>query len=110
MRKQTLPTLQFHNDAPIKIIAGPCQIESEDHAMQMAEKIVKICYEQGMRVVYKSSFDKANRSSIGSARGVGIDKGLKILQKVKSQDYHQRVAGDKIYVKVFCVPKGVEKE
>ena len=85
MRKQTLPTLQFHNDAPIKIIAGPCQIESEDHAMQMAEKIVKICYEQGMRVVYKSSFDKANRSSIGSARGVGIDKGLKILQKVKKE-------------------------
>ena len=85
MPKQTFTNLQFHNDAPLKIIAGPCQIESQDHAMMMAEKIVDTCYEQGMRVVYKSSFDKANRSSIGSARGVGIDEGLKILQKVKQE-------------------------
>lgn len=85
MPSQESTNLQFHNDAPLKIIAGPCQIESEDHAMMMAEKIADICYEQGMRWVYKSSFDKANRSSIESARGVGIDKGLKILQKVKQQ-------------------------
>ena len=85
MPKQKFTNFQFHNDAPLKIIAGPCQIESQDHAMMMAEKIVNICYEQGIRVVYKSSFDKANRSSIKSARGVGIDEGLKILQKVKQE-------------------------
>ena len=85
MLDSNFTNLQFHNDAPLKIIAGPCQIESEDHAMMMAEKIADICYAQGMRWVYKSSFDKANRSSIGSARGVGIDEGLKILQKVKQE-------------------------
>jgi len=74
--------LQFNNNAPLKIIAGPCQIESESHAVMMAEIIQGICQDVGVRWVYKSSFDKANRSSISSARGVGIDEGLKILQKI----------------------------
>lgn len=74
--------LNFVNDAPIKIIAGPCQIESESHATMMAEIIQGICEDVGVRWVYKSSFDKANRSSITSARGIGIDEGLKILQKI----------------------------
>lgn len=74
--------LNFNNQSPIKIIAGPCQIESESHAVMMAEIIQGICDDVGVRWVYKSSFDKANRSSITSARGVGIDKGLKILQKI----------------------------
>jgi 2-dehydro-3-deoxyphosphooctonate aldolase (KDO 8-P synthase) len=53
--------LNFNNEAPLKIIAGPCQIESMDHAMKMAETLADICYETSMRWVYKSSFDKANR-------------------------------------------------
>lgn len=75
----------FDNNAPLKIIAGPCQIESMDHSMFMAETINNICKDIGIRWVYKSSFDKANRSSIASARGVGIDEGLKILQKIKTE-------------------------
>jgi len=75
----------FNNDSPIKIIAGPCQIESQDHAVLMAETINNICKDIGIRWVYKSSFDKANRSSIKSARGIGIDEGLKILQKIKNE-------------------------
>jgi len=56
-----------------------------DHAMKMAETLADICYETSMRWVYKSSFDKANRSSVASARGVGIDEGLKILEKIKKE-------------------------
>ena len=77
--------LNFNNEAPLKIIAGPCQIEHYDHAMMMAEILADICHEAGMRWVYKSSFDKANRSSVASARGVGIDEGLKILEKIKKE-------------------------
>ena len=73
---------KFVNDAPLKIIAGPCQIESETHALKMAEKIADICHEVGVRWVYKSSFDKANRSSVNGARGVGLKQGLEILEKV----------------------------
>lgn len=77
--------LTFNNNAPLKIIAGPCQIESYDHAMEMAEIIADICHEAGIRWVYKSSFDKANRSSIDSSRGIGIEQGLKILEKIKQE-------------------------
>ena len=72
----------FQNEGPLKVIAGPCQIESEEHAMKMAEKIADICHEVGVRWVYKSSFDKANRSSVNSKRGVGLHKGLEILEKI----------------------------
>jgi|TARA_R110000796_G_scaffold118798_1_gene232587 2-dehydro-3-deoxyphosphooctonate aldolase (KDO 8-P synthase) len=76
---------KFQNSGPLKVIAGPCQIESRDHAMLMAEKIADICHEEAIRWVYKSSFDKANRSSMHGKRGVGIDEGLKILQEVKDE-------------------------
>ena len=57
-------------------IAGPCQIESLDHALMMASRLKDICEELGVPLIYKSSFDKANRSSYRSTRGVGIEKGL----------------------------------
>jgi len=75
----------FNNDAPLRIIAGPCQIESEEHGMMMAEILHGICNDVGVRWVYKSSFDKANRSSINSKRGVGLKKGLRILEKIKKE-------------------------
>ena len=62
---------------------GPCQLENRDHAMFMAEKISKVCSPSSSNFIFKSSFDKANRSSIASARGVGIEEGLKILEEVK---------------------------
>ncbi|MFL2795892.1 MAG: 3-deoxy-8-phosphooctulonate synthase [Paracoccaceae bacterium] len=68
---------------PLTFILGPCQLESRDHAMFMAEKIIKVCEPSSSNFIFKSSFDKANRSSIGSARGVGIEEGLKILEEVK---------------------------
>ena len=68
---------------PLAFILGPCQLENRDHAMFMAEKISKVCSPSSSNFIFKSSFDKANRSSIASSRGVGIEEGLKILEEVK---------------------------
>jgi len=67
------------------LLAGPCAIESESMTMMVAEELKKICEELGINLIFKSSYDKANRTSIKSPRGVGIEKGLQILQKVKSE-------------------------
>lgn len=67
------------------LIAGPCQIESDDHAQMLAGKIKEICDGLYINFIYKSSFDKANRSSIETKRGIGIDRGLQILNNVKDK-------------------------
>jgi len=67
------------------LIAGPCAIESESMSLMVAEKLKRICEDLNIHFVFKSSFDKANRTSIFSPRGVGITKGLEILQKVKKE-------------------------
>lgn len=71
------------NDQPVFLIAGPCQLESRDHALMMAEKLTQACAQTGTRFVFKSSYDKANRSSLGSSRGIGMEEGLRILQEVR---------------------------
>lgn len=73
----------FGTDEPFVFIGGPCVIESESHALFCAEKIKIIAERVGVGFVYKSSYDKANRSSGDSFRGVGIDEGLRILRKVR---------------------------
>ncbi len=72
-------------DGRLAIIAGPCVVESEKHAMKMAESIKGACDRTGLDLVYKSSFDKANRSSIESFRGEGMDFGLGVLETIKSE-------------------------
>ena len=72
-------------DGRLTIIAGPCVIESEEHAMMMARECAGRARKAGLDFVFKSSFDKANRSSIKSFRGVGLDAGLEILSRVKSE-------------------------
>ena len=67
----------------LALIAGPCQIEGMTHALDTAEHIKEICKKVGLKFIYKSSFDKANRSSISTQRGIGIDEGLQILNAVK---------------------------
>ena len=71
-------------ESPLVFILGPCQIENRDHALFMAEKIGNVCGPSSSKFIFKSSFDKANRSSITSSRGIGIEEGLKILEEVKS--------------------------
>lgn len=72
-------------DKPLFLIAGPCVIESRQLALDTAGALKEICAELGMPFIYKSSYDKANRSSTKSFRGMGIDEGLKILAEVKQQ-------------------------
>jgi 2-dehydro-3-deoxyphosphooctonate aldolase (KDO 8-P synthase) len=72
----------FGNDLPFVLISGPCQIESRDHALFMAEALASVAVEAGVPYVFKSSFDKANRTSVSGQRGVGIDAGLRILSDV----------------------------
>ena len=85
MEQNTIKINNFNvsNKLPFFLIAGPCVIESKDHAIDHAGKIREICNRYNINLVYKSSFDKANRSSYLSNRGVGIDKGLNILSDVK---------------------------
>ncbi len=72
-------------DRPFFLIAGPCAIESEQLALDTASQLKDITTRLGIPFIYKSSFDKANRSSIDSYRGLGMDEGLRILQKVKDE-------------------------
>src|SRR6266550_4795974 len=72
-------------DGRLTIIAGPCVIESEEHAMMMARECAQRARNAGLDFVFKSSFDKANRSSVKSFRGVGLEAGLEILRHVKEE-------------------------
>src|SRR5438093_12655701 len=72
-------------DGRLTIIAGPCVIESEEHAITMARECSKRARDAGLDFVFKTSFDKANRSSIKSFRGIGMNAGLEILQAIKEE-------------------------
>lgn len=71
------------NNLPVVLIAGPCQMESMEHTLKMAEILSQYCEELNIKFIFKASFDKANRTSVSSKRGVGLDTGMKILEKVK---------------------------
>ncbi len=90
------------NDRPLALIAGPCQIESREHALETAHALVEITGRLGIGLVYKSSFDKANRSSIETPRGVGIGEGLTILADVR-ETYGCPVLTD-VHVAEQCAP------
>jgi 2-dehydro-3-deoxyphosphooctonate aldolase (KDO 8-P synthase) len=83
MRTFNISSLPIGNDLPFVLIAGPCQIESQDHAEATCARLIAITALLGIPLIYKSSFDKANRSSISTKRGVGIDEGLQILNTIK---------------------------
>ncbi len=85
MKQVTVGSFKIANNLPMTLIAGPCAIEGRDLAMQTGETLTKMAQDLGVNLIYKSSFDKANRTSIKSKRGVGMDEGLKILQEVQDQ-------------------------
>ena len=78
-----LSTSELKTKKPFFLMAGPCVMESEEHCLHMATEIKKICDKLGIFYIFKSSFDKANRTSIKSFRGPGLEKGMAIMQKVK---------------------------
>lgn len=77
--------LEIGQDRPFTLIAGPCQIESRDHAVEMADALSTLCRELDIGLIYKSSYDKANRSSVNAARGVGMEMGLDILASIRER-------------------------
>ncbi len=79
----TAGSVTFANDRPIGLIAGPCQMESRDHALEMAAALVEISKRLGMPLVYKTSFDKANRTSAGSQRGLGLKAAAPIFAEIR---------------------------
>lgn len=78
-------SVEMGNDLPLVIIAGPCQMESRDHAFEMADAIKGIQDRTGVRMIYKSSFDKANRTSLSGKRGIGLDNAMAVFAEVKER-------------------------
>lgn len=78
-------TYEIGNDQPLTILAGPCAMESRDHALMTAERLKGIAERVGFNLIYKSSYDKANRTSIHSPRGIGLDGALPIFAEVQSE-------------------------
>ena len=85
MKHVPIGKIPVGNDLPLTVIAGPCQLETLDHARMIATHMAAACEGAGAQFVFKASFDKANRTSLGGKRGVGIDEGLAILDKVKAE-------------------------
>jgi 2-dehydro-3-deoxyphosphooctonate aldolase (KDO 8-P synthase) len=83
-RVVTAGSVQFGNDLPISIIAGPCQLESRAHALEVASALKEIGARLGIGLVYKTSFDKANRTSASAARGIGLKQALPIFAEIRS--------------------------
>lgn len=82
-RTVNVGSVSFNNSAPFSLIAGPCQLESRDHALECAAAVKEIAGGLGIPVVYKSSFDKANRTSLSATRGIGLNEALPIFAEIK---------------------------
>jgi 2-dehydro-3-deoxyphosphooctonate aldolase (KDO 8-P synthase) len=84
-RHVTIGDITLGNDLPLVLIAGPCALESRSHALETSAALVEITQKLGIALVYKTSFDKANRTSIDSPRGIGIEEGLPILAEIRER-------------------------
>ncbi len=85
MKAFEIGSVSLGNDLPLTLIAGPCQLEGLDHALDIARVLQAACAAEGVGFIFKSSFDKANRTSADAPRGPGMDEGLKILAEVKAR-------------------------
>jgi 2-dehydro-3-deoxyphosphooctonate aldolase (KDO 8-P synthase) len=118
-RTITLGNVTFANDKPLALIAGPCQLESRDHAFMMAGALKEMSEKLGIGLVYKTSYDKANRTSISGARGLGLDKSLEIFADIKKTfglpvltdvhtEEHCRIVGD--VVDILQIPAFLSRQ
>jgi 2-dehydro-3-deoxyphosphooctonate aldolase (KDO 8-P synthase) len=82
-RHVTIGSLTLGNDLPLVLIAGPCQMESRAHALETAQALKEICAKAGIGLIYKTSFDKANRTSVDTARGIGIEGALPVFAEIR---------------------------
>src|SRR5689334_23968701 len=81
----TIGSMRFGNALPLALIAGPCALESRAHALDMAAALKEIAARLNIGFVYKTSFDKANRTSVKSARGIGLDNALAIFAELRDK-------------------------
>ena len=81
----TVRGVRFANDAPFSLIAGPCQMESREHAFAMAGALKEICARLGLGFVFKTSFDKANRTSLAGRRGLGLERSLAVFEDLRAE-------------------------
>ena len=102
MREIRIGNVLCGGDHPLLLVAGPCQIEGLDHALSCASRLADMAAAVGMGFVYKSSFDKANRTSAHTPRGVGIDEGLTIMARVRAE-FGCPVLSD-VHLPKQCVP------
>ena len=100
MKTVTAGNVAFSNAAPLVLIVGPCQLESEDHARMLADRIAAAA--DGMPWIFKASYDKANRSSLAGKRGIGMDEGLRILSLI-GREYGVPVLTD-VHAEAHCAP------
>jgi 2-dehydro-3-deoxyphosphooctonate aldolase (KDO 8-P synthase) len=77
--------IEIGNHLPMILIAGPCQMESREHAIECADYLTKVANKLGIKLIYKTSFDKANRSSISGKRGIGLESALPVLEEIKQK-------------------------
>tara|TARA_B100000575_G_scaffold261896_1_gene235911 strand:- start:2843 stop:3670 length:828 start_codon:yes stop_codon:yes gene_type:complete len=84
-RQVKINNFAISNNLPLVLIAGPCQLENREHAIYIAENIKKICNKLKINLVYKTSFDKANRTSHLSQRGLGLEKSIKIFEEIRKK-------------------------
>ncbi|MAP24052.1 MAG: 3-deoxy-8-phosphooctulonate synthase [Rickettsiales bacterium] len=85
MKKISLSNFEISNDSPMVIISGPCQMESRDHAMMMASELMDRATKLDIPFIFKTSFDKANRTSLKGKRGLGLEKSLEVFQEIKQK-------------------------
>ncbi len=115
MRTVQIQNIKIANNLPFTLISGPCQTESLEHSLMMASNIKRICDQLGINFIYKASFDKANRSSVGGQRGAGLEKTLPIFSEIKKQfkcpiltdihnEEHSRILADKEEVDILQIP------
>ena len=82
MKHIQVKSINISNVSPLVIIAGPCQMESREHALMMASELMNISEKEGVPFIFKTSFDKANRTSLSGERGIGLEKSLEIFQEI----------------------------
>lgn len=102
MKTVEIGALSVSNTAPLMVIAGPCQLESLDHARMIAGHMAKVCADAGAQFVFKGSYDKANRTSLGGKRGLGMEAGLKILSTIR-EEFGCPVLTD-VHAPAHCAP------
>ncbi len=102
MKHVQVAGLSIGNDCPLTVIAGPCQLESADHAAMIAGTMAEICADSGAQYVFKASYDKANRTSLTGRRGLGIDTGLQVLADLRT-DMGMPVLTD-VHAPAQCAP------